>query len=114
METIKVVAIGKINPGKITVLKEISNKCIEITKNKDTGTIQYLWFFNEEKNECRIIEEYENSDAILVHTANLSEILPEAMEISTFRYEMYGNVSDEFKKAVAAFDISFFDYEAGM
>jgi quinol monooxygenase YgiN len=61
----------KIHKGKVEEFKEIATKYISVVKEKDQGTLQYNWFFNEDQTECVVRENYGESDAVVAHMSNL-------------------------------------------
>ena len=65
----------KIRPNMLEGFKRQASECIKQVKAKDSGTLQYDWFLDGEKNECEIRETYENSEALLAHVTNLRESL---------------------------------------
>ena len=75
MSKIQVSARMKIRDDMLEGFKRQANECIEQVKEKDSGTLQYDWFLNEDKNVCEIRETYKNSEALLSHVTNLRESL---------------------------------------
>ncbi len=65
----------KIREGKLDAFKRQATVCISQVKEKDRGTLQYDWFLNSDKTECKIREAYESSEALLAHMFNLREPL---------------------------------------
>ena len=68
------IARFKIHEGKIDEYKRLSAQAMEIVRTKDTGTLQYDTYFNEDQSECVVIERYRDSEAAIEHAANLSEV----------------------------------------
>ena len=114
MEAIQLTAIFQIKPGKIQEFKELANKCIETVKEKDTGTLQYDWFYNADESECHVRETYSNSEAILQHAGNVGPFLGPLLEITTFSLKLYGNASEELKGALSAFDMEYYSFAGGI
>jgi quinol monooxygenase YgiN len=75
MSKIQVSARMKIRNNMLEGFKRQANECIKQVKEKDSGTLQYDWFLNADKNVCEIRETYENSEALLAHVTNLRESL---------------------------------------
>jgi quinol monooxygenase YgiN len=44
---------------------------MEIVRTKDTGTLQYEIYFNDDQSECIVLERYRDSEALIEHLANL-------------------------------------------
>ena len=38
--------------GKVDEFKRLSALCLEIVRTKDTGTLQYETYFNDDESEC--------------------------------------------------------------
>ena len=52
MDEIKGIARVKFRPGKVEEWKRLSAEAMEIVRTKDTGTLQYEIFFNEDESEA--------------------------------------------------------------
>lgn len=114
MKDIQVSARLKINPGKMAEFKKVANSCVEMVKQKDKGTIQYDWFYNQSKSECIVRERYVDSDAVLEHMANVGKLLGELVELSTISLDLYGNPSKNLKDALVGFDVTYFEFGVGL
>src|SRR6266478_3593757 len=66
----------KIHSGKIQEFKDLQAKCLAVVRAKDTGTLQYEVFFNDDSSECIVYERYRDSDALLEHFSNLGALMP--------------------------------------
>ena len=58
MSTIQAVARFKIHPGKLKEFKRFAAQCMQLAREKDTGTLRYELFFNADKTECVVHEDY--------------------------------------------------------
>jgi quinol monooxygenase YgiN len=47
--------------------KRLSEKAIEIVCTKDSGTLQYEIFFNEDESEAVVFERYRDANAAIEH-----------------------------------------------
>jgi quinol monooxygenase YgiN len=52
------IARFKFHEGKLEEYKRLSARAMEIVRTKDTGTLQYDTYLNEDQSECVIIERY--------------------------------------------------------
>ena len=102
MNNLQLTARFVIHEGKLNKFKELAKACMHSTKEKDTGTLQYDWYFNDNETECRVRETYVDSDAILAHIGNLGPLLGELLEIADFYPELYGTPSEALVNATAA------------
>lgn len=48
MNNLQGIARLKIHPGKLEEFKRLAARCMESARVKDTGALQYDWFFNSE------------------------------------------------------------------
>src|SRR5690349_22995745 len=53
--------------GKLEEFKRLSARCMEIARTRDTGTLQYEIYFNDDQSECIVLERYRDSDALIEH-----------------------------------------------
>ena len=113
-EKIQVTAVLNIYEGQMENFKKVAQKCIATVKEKDTGTLQYDWFLDEEKNECIVRETYASSEAILEHMANLGELLGELLTTCTLKVEVFGQPSDELLAATAEMDVKIYPFFGGL
>jgi quinol monooxygenase YgiN len=75
MDEIKGVARAKIRPGKLEDYKRLCEEAMEIVRTKDTGTLQYEIFFNEDESEAIVYERYRDIDAALEHFSHISHLM---------------------------------------
>ncbi len=52
MDEIKGIARVKFHPGKVEEWKRLTEEAMEIVRTRDTGTLQYEIFFNEDETEA--------------------------------------------------------------
>ena len=71
MDTIQVTARLTIHDGKLDAFKELAAQCMRSVRERDSGTLQYDWFFSDSRKECVVRETYRDSEAVLEHIANL-------------------------------------------
>jgi len=50
---------------KLEDFKRLAAQCMEIVRTKDTGTLQYDIYFNEDQSECIVHERYRDSEALI-------------------------------------------------
>lgn len=114
MNDIQVSAKLKIKPGRLEEFKKIASSCVKEVKRKDKGTIQYDWFYNDQKSECVVKERYVDSDAVLDHMANVGGLLGGLVELSTITLEIYGSPSAKLKKALEGWDVTYYKFGVGL
>jgi quinol monooxygenase YgiN len=52
------IARFKFHEGKLGEFKRLSAQAMEIVRTKDSGTLQYDTYFNDDQSECVVIERY--------------------------------------------------------
>jgi hypothetical protein len=60
--------------AKVEEFKRLSAQAMEIVRTKDTGTLQYDIYFNDDQSECMVLERYRDSEAAIEHAANLGDL----------------------------------------
>jgi quinol monooxygenase YgiN len=50
------IARFKFHEGKLEEYKRLSAQAMEIVRTKDTGTLQYDTYLNDDQTECMVIE----------------------------------------------------------
>ena len=91
----------KIHEGKLAEYKRLAAQCMEVVRTKDSGTLQYDLFFNEDETEVVVIERYESSEALLEHVANLGGLMDATFAIVTGEGELLGKPSSDLRNAVS-------------
>lgn len=94
MSALQVTARLRIHDGELSEFKDVASRCMESVRTKDTGTLQYDWFLNDEGTECMVREKYENSDAVFEHLGNLGDTLGELMAVCDMELEAYGSPNE--------------------
>ena len=59
----------KFHEGKLEEFKRLSTRAMEIARTRDTGTLQYEIYFNDDQSECIVLERYRDSEALIEHRA---------------------------------------------
>jgi quinol monooxygenase YgiN len=96
------IARFRIHEGKLDEYKRLSAQAMEIVRTKDTGTLQYDTYFNDDQSECVVIERYRDSEAALEHAANLADVSAEVLAIvSVVHGELLGEPSAELRAKLA-------------
>lgn len=68
-----------LHDGKAEDFKRLSEQCMEIVRAKDTGTLQYDIYVNDDESKAIVIERYRDSDALIEHLANIGDDLMAAI-----------------------------------
>ena len=96
------IARFKLNEGKLEEYKRLSAQAMEIVRTKDSGTLQYDTYFNEDQSECIVIERYRDSEAAIEHAANLADVSAKVLAtVSVVHGELLGEPSAELRAKLA-------------
>jgi quinol monooxygenase YgiN len=96
------IARFKFHEGKLDEFKRLSAQAMEIVRTKDTGTLQYDTYFNDDRSECVIIERYRDSEAAIEHAANLADLTEAILAmVSVVHGELLGEPSSELRANLA-------------
>ena len=79
---------------------------MEIVRSKDTGTLQYDIYFNDNQSECVVIERYRNSEALIEHAAHIGDLSAAIIAtVSVVHGELLGEPSAELRAKLAASEV---------
>jgi hypothetical protein len=79
---------------------------MEIVRTKDSGTLQYDTYFNDDQSECVVIERYRDSEAALEHAANLADLSAAVLAtVSVVHGELLGEPSAELRASLADMEV---------
>jgi quinol monooxygenase YgiN len=87
--------------GEIGEFKRLAAQCMEIVRAKDTGTLQYAIYFNDELSECIVLERYRDSEALIEHAAHLGDLGQAIFSTGWVSGELLGEPSAELRAMMA-------------
>ena len=105
MSEIQAVARLRIYDGKLEEFKRLAAKCMESVRARDSGTLQYDWFFNDDHSECVVYERYRDSDALIEHGANLGETMDALLRTCSISGDIFGTPSAALMKTLEGVDV---------
>ena len=108
MSELQGIARFKIHEGKLEEFKRLSAQCMEIVRTKDTGTLQYEIYFNDDQSECIVHERYRDSEALIEHTAHLGDMMEAILATGSVSGELLGEPSAEFRAKMADSEVRLF------
>ena len=91
------IARFRFHPGKVEEYKRLSAQAMDIVRARETGTLEYAIYFNEDESEAVVIERFVSSEALIEHGANMSEISPAVLELADVEGELLGEPNDELR-----------------
>ena len=68
------IARVRFHEAKVEEFKRLSAQAMEIARTRDTGTLQYAIYFNDDESEGIVLERYRDSEALIEHGANLGDL----------------------------------------
>jgi quinol monooxygenase YgiN len=87
--------------GKLEEFKRLSAQCMEIVRTKDTGTLQYELYFNDDQSECIVLERYRDSEALIEHAAHMGDLMEAIVATGSVTGEVLGEPSAELRANLA-------------
>jgi quinol monooxygenase YgiN len=101
MDEIKGIARVKFYPSKVEEWKRLTEEAMDIVRNKDSGTLQYEIFFNENESEAMVFERYRDADAAIEHFSNISHLMEPLMATASVTGEVLGTPNAKMKELLA-------------
>ena len=89
----------KIRPGQLEGFKAQAAELIRLTREKDTQTIRYDWFVNEDGTQCEVHEAYESGEGLIEHNTHVMGARAVLFEKYAYDHRMtaFGDVSEELR-----------------
>jgi len=97
-----------IHEGKLEEFKRLSAQCLEIVRTKDTGTLQYEIYFNDDQSECIVLERYRDSEALIEHAAHIGDLMEAIVATGSVSGELLGELSPELRAKMADSEVRLF------
>jgi quinol monooxygenase YgiN len=83
--------------GNVDEFKRLSAQALEIVRAKDTGTLQYDVYFNDDESECIVVERFRDSQALIEHAEHLGELMETIPATGSVTGELLGEPSPELR-----------------
>jgi quinol monooxygenase YgiN len=103
MDEIKGIARVAFHPGKVEEWKRLSEEAMKIVRTRDTGTLQYEIFFNEDESEAVVFERYRDADAAIEHFSNISHLMEQIMATASVTGELLGTPNAKMNEQLRKF-----------
>ena len=81
---------------------------MEIVRTKETGTLQYDVYFNDDQSECIVHERYRGSEALIEHAAHLGDLNEAIVATGFVSGVLLGEPSAELRAKMADSEIRLF------
>ena len=84
--------------GGFEQFERLSAQAMEVVRAKDTGTLQYDIYVNEDRSEAIVIERYTDSAALIEHGEHVAEISESVLKTGSVHGEILGEASAELRE----------------
>ena len=91
------IARFRFHPGKVEEYKRLSAQAMDIVQAKESGTLEYSIFLNEDESEAVVFERFASSEALLEHGANMAAISEQVLQTGIIEGELLGEPNDELR-----------------
>jgi len=100
MTNLECVVRIKIRAGQLEGFKAQAAEILRIVRERDTKTLRYDWFINEDALECEIHESYVNEQGVLEHGQHIAEARERMFKEYAYDHQMslFGDVSEQLKQ----------------
>ena len=90
----------KIRPGQLEGFKAQAAEIMRLTREKDTQTIRYDWFINEDGTECEVHEAYLSGQGLIEHNTHVMDVRAILFEKYAYDHRMtaFGEISQELRE----------------
>jgi quinol monooxygenase YgiN len=95
------IARFKFHENKLEKFKRLSAQCMEIVRTKDTGTLQYEIYFNDDQSECMVLERYRDSEALIEHAQHIGDLIEAIVATGDVSGELLGDPNAELRANLA-------------
>ena len=101
--SIVVLVESEVLPGRFEALRDVIDRVIAHCSQTEPGMLGYDWYVNADESECRVVETYADSDAVLFHFQNYARFTEELATCRTMkRLQVLGEPSEALTTALAA------------
>jgi len=102
------IARFKFHDGKLEEFKRLSARAMEIARTRDTGTLRYEIYLNDDQSECIVLERYRDSEALIEHGAHLGELASAILATGSVISACLGEPSAELRTLLAGSPVQLF------
>jgi quinol monooxygenase YgiN len=102
------IARFKFHEGKLDEFKRLSARAMEIARTRDTGTLRYEIYLNDDQSECIVLERYRDSEALIEHGAHLGELAEAILATGSVTSACLGEPSPELRALLAGSPVQLF------
>ncbi|HWX97510.1 MAG TPA: antibiotic biosynthesis monooxygenase [Solirubrobacteraceae bacterium] len=108
MSELQGIARFKFYEDKLEEFKRLAAQCMELVRTRDTGTLQYDIYFNDDQSECIVHERYRDSEALIEHAAHLGDLSEAIVATGSVSAALLGRPSAELRVQMADSEVRLF------
>jgi quinol monooxygenase YgiN len=92
-----VIARVKVRPGQLEGFTTQAAEILRLAREKDTQTLRYDWFLNQDETECEVHEAYLSEEGLIEHNQHVVEVRDVWFRDYAFDHRMsvYGEISQQ-------------------
>ena len=105
-----------IHEGGLVAFQRIAKAMTEGTRD-EPGALAYDWYLSPDRTRCRLLETYEDADAVLAHLSGpvVRDLVPQLLEVSSLTgFEVYGDPGPEAARMLAGFGAEIYERWHGL
>ena len=108
MSELQGIARFTFHEGRVEEYKRLAKESMEVVRAKDSGTLQYEIYLNDDESEAIVLERYRDSEALVEHMANLGELGESMLATASVDGELLGEPSAELAKNLKGSPVQLF------
>jgi quinol monooxygenase YgiN len=95
MGHLQVIARVKVRPGQLEGFTTQAAEILRLAQDKDTQTLRYDWFLNQDKTECEVHDAYLREEGLIEHNQHVVAVRDAWFRDYAFDHRMsvYGEIS---------------------
>src|SRR5262252_2671176 len=95
IDHLQVIARVKVRPGQLEGFMTQAAEILRLAQDKDTQTLRYDWFLNQDKTQCEVHEAYLSEQGLIEHSQHVVAVRDAWFRDFAFDHRMsvYGEIS---------------------
>jgi quinol monooxygenase YgiN len=97
IDHLQVIARVKVRPGQLEGFRTQAAEILRLAQQKDTQTLRYDWFLNEDETKCEVHEAYLSEEGLIEHNQHVVAVRDAWFRDYAFDHRMsvYGEISQQ-------------------
>ena len=97
LDHLQVIARVKVRPGQLDGFQTQAAEILRLAQDKDTQTLRYDWFLNQDETDCEVHEAYLSEEGLTEHNQHVVEARDAWFRDYAFDHRMsvYGEISQQ-------------------